>query len=85
MGCCFYKFSQSAKAICTFGGKSTKTAGVPIPRTPKRPRRGGDWKNVSYVKVVGFVFCVLPPLVSPHINGRTQRPDILKLLARKGN
>ena len=30
---------------------------------------------MPYVRLVGFVFCVLPPLVSPHSNARTQRDN----------
>ena len=30
---------------------------------------------MSYVRKVNFVFCVLPPLVSPHSNARTQRDN----------
>ena len=28
-----------------------------------------------YVQFVGFVFCVLPPFVSPFSKARTQRPE----------
>ena len=39
---------------CSFVTKRTKSSGVPIPRTPKRPRRGEDiiGRGIIYTKQV---------------------------------
>ena len=65
------------RRLCPFvRQKGQKRGGFRFPPHPlKRPRRGGDWKNVLYLGMAGFVFCVLPPFVSPFSKARTQRPE----------
>ena len=42
---------------------------------PKAASQGRRLKNVPYVGLADFVFCVLPPFVSPFSKARTQRPE----------
>ena len=51
--------SDAMRELCSFVTKSTKSSGVPIPRTLKRPRRG--------VEIIGrSVICTKPVFVDKY-------------------